>query len=675
MHATLRVSSGTRATTTVATSSRVRLPRLPVPDLHRTLQGYLTSLEPFLLEDDAKGVSKYSDALAVRKRWAEDFEHGLGSVLQERLKVSTAEALDRVSPNNWLDDNIWLKKAYHEWRAPLLVNSNWWLAVKYDQSVPEEIIRGTAAGEDIGGTGLNKWQIRRAAWFSWRVLDFKAQLQRQEIYPDSTKTGVWFRTSTDRIYNTCRIPRPVCDEFAEVPPPTLSSARTLLVAIRDWFYILDVVDEHQSLVSPAELVYTLHEVVEDVSRRLKQGDVAVPISVLSADHRDRWTENYAHLLTLSPQNRDNLTAINHSIIGLSLDNYTYTLPSQPPHGPLPPPDSAEEVEAHLHNIRSSHTAHPGRNRWHDKPLTLIVESNTRAGAMGEHSPVDALVPSIVCDYGAVQDMHDDFFRGPPPRAVESTDVPLRRWRRLDFVVDDHIRRECVEAEERARKIVEDSDDSFLWFNAYGSEWIKKEARLSPDGYIQMALQLAWYRMQRSFTATYETALARLFQNGRTETIRTLSADSRAWVLAMNEPSVSAQTRYALLQSALQTHSSLTRAAARGHGIDRHLLGLRCMMHGSEQHELFSDELFARSQTWKLSTSGLSAGDQFRGTGFGSPEHDGYGVNYMLGPEVIKFGIESKWSCSKTSTELFKGALTTALLDMQILCIAASQTHI
>ena len=90
--------------------------------------------------------------------------------------------------------------------------------------------------------------------------------------------------------------------------------------------------------------------------------------------------------------------------------------------------------------------------------------------------------------------------------------------------------------------------------------------------------------------------------------------------------IQAQTRYALLQSALKMHNSLTRAAATGRGIDRHLLGLRFMLREDEQHELFQDELFLRSQTWKLSTSGLSAGHQFRGTGFGSPEHDGYGIN-------------------------------------------------
>jgi hypothetical protein len=87
-----------------------------------------------------------------------------------------------------------------------------------------------------------------------------------------------------------------------------------------------------------------------------------------------------------------------------------------------------------------------------------------------------------------------------------------------------------------------------------------------------------------------------------------------------------QTRYALLQAALKTHGALSRLAATGRGIDRHLLGLQCMLQPGERHELFEDELFTRSQTWKLSTSALSAGDQFRGTGFGAPWLDGYGIN-------------------------------------------------
>lgn len=117
-----------------------------------------------------------------------------------------------------------------------------------------------------------------------------------------------------------------------------------------------------------------------------------------------------------------------------------------------------------------------------------------------------------------------------------------------------------------------------------------------------------------------------------------------------------------------------------------------MMREGERHELLEDELFVRSQTWKLSTSGLSAGGQFRGAGFGSPEHDGYGVNCELrlaiasvvlliactdmpGPEIMKFGIESKHSCPETSTSVFKESLTTVLLDMKALCLAAIHAHL
>lgn len=132
----------------------------------------------------------------------------------------------------------------------------------------------------------------------------------------------------------------------------------------------------------------------------------------------------------------------------------------------------------------------------------------------------------------------------------------------------------------------------------------------------------------------------------------------------------------------------------GRGIDRHLLGLRLMMQPEEgeHHELFDDLLFTDSQTWKLSTSALSAGDQFRGTGFGTPEHDGYGINCvyfsasscvtclrrrtdLAGPSVIKFGIESKHSCSLTSTQEFKAAISAALLDMREVCRSMPPAHL
>lgn len=44
------------------------------------------------------------------------------------------------------------------------------------------------------------------------------------------------------------------------------------------------------------------------------------------------------------------------------------------------------------------------------------------------------------------------------------------------------------------------------------------------------------------------------------------------------------------------------------------MGLRLLMRDGESHPIFEDELFGESQAWILSTSGLSAGDRFYGTG-------------------------------------------------------------
>ena len=178
--------------------------------------------------------------------------------------------------------------------------------------------------------------------------------------------------------------------------------------------------------------------------------------------------------------------------------------------------------------------------------------------MGEHSPCDALVPSIVAEYAIIQNIDEALFSASEPSHDFSQADGGTGWQRLDWVTDTRVELECAQAEERAKGIIADSDDSVLWFDAYGADWIKRtgelslnhclvsslivapfqSARLSPDGYVQMALQLAWFKTRGTFTATYETVLTRLFDRGRTETIRTLTADSRAFVLAMMAPSSS-----------------------------------------------------------------------------------------------------------------------------------------
>ncbi|KAF5382187.1 hypothetical protein D9615_004445 [Tricholomella constricta] len=652
------------------TRQRPTLPRLPVPDLRQTLTRYLASLEPLLLEDERLGKASYHSSYAASSKRAQAFESGIGKLLQERLlglpsffscvKFHTQlnKALDRASPNNWLDDNFWINKAYLEWRAPLIVNSNWWLAFHDDDLVPQSALTGESSDSRAG---ITLWQVRRAAWLVHRVLDFKEQLVTGELHPDTTRTGIWLRQSTSKMFNIGRIPAPFCDIICSPPSSDSPDARKLLLSIHNWFYTIPVYHQPDSptdkpqLMTPGEIASHLRAVVLDVEQRLANGECATPVGVLTADNRDRWAANQRHLLSLDPKNRKNYQTMLSSVMALSLDHMTHTIPPAPRTSHSPQGISQQTVDAHLHTIRA-HSLNVA-NRFYDKPFTLIVDPSTRAGATGEHSPCDALVPSIVAEYGVVQGVDEAAFDD----IFEETDSG--GWERLDWAVDDKVRKECIAAQTRAIKIIQDSDDSVLWFEGYGTDWIKGIAKLAPDAYIQMVLQLAWYKTRGEFTATYETVLTRMFKHGRTETLRTLTRDSRSWVLAM--PAI----RYAALQRAILTHSRLTKEAATGKGIDRHLLGLRLMLRPQEGEEspFFEDGLFERSQQWKLSTSGLSAGHLFRGTGFGAAYDDGYGINYLAAPNMIKFGIESKFSSPLTSTERFKQTIVDSLYEMRVLC--------
>lgn len=192
--------------------------------------------------------------------------------------------------------------------------------------------------------------------------------------------------------------------------------------------------------------------------------------------------------------------------------------------------------------------------------------------------------------------------------------------------------------------------------------------MNTDAYVQMALQLATYRLFGKQVATYEASQVRFFLHGRTETTRTVSPDSHNFIKRMgrqpekNASPQACQDKYSLLKKAMWTHCKYLSSASKGFGCDRHFLGLSMLIeNGEDSPTLFSNPLFKISQYWRVSSSTLP----HTPPGFGCVVDDGVGIGY----HVDQYSIECILSSRKNGlhwTETLGDLIEEALLELMML---------
>jgi len=92
------------------------------------------------------------------------------------------------------------------------------------------------------------------------------------------------------MWNIARVPRPNCDILTTKPQLSSPDARSIVVLIHDFFYVVEVYDESRKPHSPGLIEWRLWSCVRDVERRLALGERAKPIGILGTDDRDLWAE-------------------------------------------------------------------------------------------------------------------------------------------------------------------------------------------------------------------------------------------------------------------------------------------------------------------------------------------------------------------------------------------------
>ena len=229
---------------------------------------------------------------------------------------------------------------------------------------------------------------------------------------------------------------------------------------------------------------------------------------------------------------------------------------------------------------------------------------------------------------------------------------------ITFKVNNDVAKDINSSVESFKNVIGEHELTVFAYKGYGKGLIKK-FKASPDAYVQMLIQLAYYKAFGVCRPTYESAATRRFQQGRTETCRSVSVESVDFVKTFENPSATPQDKIAAARKAFNAHVKYITDASAGKGVDRHLFGLKKLLEpGQEVPAIFQDPFYAYSSSWYLSTSQLSS-EFFNGYGWSQVIDAGFGLAYMINENSIQVNVVSK----KLGVERMKYYLEEAADDL------------
>ncbi|KAK3323603.1 acyltransferase ChoActase/COT/CPT [Cercophora scortea] len=523
-----------------------------------------------------------STELEASTKAVEEFiaPNGPGRKLQEKLVARREDPKHK----NWIYE-WWNDAAYLSYRDPVVPYVSYFYSHRDDRR--------------------RRDPAKRAAAIATATLAFKQQVDSGTLEPEYMKKLPICMDSYKWMFNCSRVAAKPADFPVKFDPS--QNKHILVIRKNQFFKVLHEVDGKQ--LNTSELEQAIRRVYE-----LAATERAPAIGALTSENRDIWTDARATLLSADPTNAKSLEAIESASFVICLDDAA-------------PVTLEERAHAYWHG--------DGQNRWYDKPLQFIINDNGTSGFMGEHSMMDGTPTHRLNDF-----VNDVIFNN----KIDLSDPPVRsnlpEPQAVKFTVTKEVQAEVDRALQDFASVIGQHELAVQAYQGYGKGLIKK-FRCSPDAYTQMIIQLAYKKMYGKNRPTYESAATRRFQQGRTETCRSVSEASVAWCNAMTDASADDKTRVELFRKAVDSHLEYISAASDGKGVDRHLFGLKRLIEpGQEVPALYKDPAYAYSSSWYLSTSQLSS-EFFNGYGWSQVIDGGFGIAYMINENSINFNIVSK----------------------------------
>lgn len=587
------------------------LPSYPLPPLKKTCSKYLRSVKPLLNKEDYKKTEK-----AVEKFIKKD-----GRRLQLMLRLKAFR--DRNWLNEWWLDYIYLKQ-----RTPICFNSNYY----------------ATCGRHLPTSS----QLDRAAMLMYSSASFFIKLRKGELdNPRAASLVPFCMDGHQFLHCTIREPGEEIDKLMSYAGPTLENIPTHAVVLRRGkYYKLEILKPDGQVQTPMGIRRGLEQIVEMAGDESDERGVAS----FTALPRTKWAKIHERMKE-KEVNAETLRAIGSAIGLIVLETRNIVHKSH-----------QEQAEFIFHGDLN--------NRWFDKSSVVSVATTAVVGVNIEHSALDATVGSQMWEYVLTDEEYDE--RGhvlEPFRNQHAFHVDTPTQLQWDL---EGFEKDLEESKEHLRQMIANSD--LIVFQTYGKS-IPKKCRLSPDGWFQMAMQLAHYRRHREFVLTYESATTRLYYKGRTETIRPASEKSVEFCKAFDDPNVPKDDVKKFLKEAIEMQCRYKMEAMRGLGVDRHMFGLYCAAKGTNTDplpDIFTDKAFNLQFLLSTSQTPVRTTDRWKEEcsavvgGFGTVTDDGYGISYLVYNDFITWSVHSKHSSSRTDSRKFADCLERAMEDMRAL---------
>ncbi|KAF8172114.1 acyltransferase ChoActase/COT/CPT [Pholiota molesta] len=637
-----------------------KLPKLPVPPLQETCSRYLRALEA--LQDEKEHA-------ATRAAVAEFLETD-GPKLDEVLR-EYAQDKDSYIEEFWYE-------SYLSHSDPVVLALNPFFVLENDPT-PD---RGS--------------QLPRAASLIVSSLGFIHDLRAGILEPDTVRGTPLDMDQYSRLFGTSRIPTDRGCRMA-----VHSESRHIVVLRRGQFYWFDVLDDDNlPVLTEREVLRNLQAIISDADSTDRSKVARSAIGVLSTENRKVWS-GLREMLSQDKNNKACLEIVDKALFVVCLDDAA----------PENLADLCSNFLCGTYSLQGGEQVGTCTNRWYDK-LQIIVCADGAAGINFEHTGVDghtvlrfaadifteglmllarSINPSAPTLFHAPLSPHARAYKIPrgqtkPPTPIEKIDTTPKK---LEWNLTPELRAGVRFAETRLSDLICQNDCQALEFKGYGKNFITSHG-FSPDAFVQMAFQAAYFGLYGRTECVYEPAMTKAFLHGRTEAIRSTQPESVNFTKTFYSEASPAQ-KVDALKKACEHHVKLTKECSQGLGQDRHLYAIYCLVQRqllnkpesqpngittrspesktaplhkiTKMPAIFTDPGWAQLGMSILSTSNCG-NPALRLFGFGPVAADGYGIGYIIKED----GISVCGSSKHLQTRRFLDTLQGYLLEIQRILI-------